>query len=52
VRTIGRLWAVESGTSTIVRGNVDGDAAPEFEVLIVDGAGVAASAYGVADFFL
>ena len=37
--------------NTLVRGNIDNDAAFEFEVLIVDGA-VSASAYTAADFIL
>ncbi len=48
---VARLWAVSSGTDTLIRGNVDGDAAVEFEVAIQDGS-VAASAYAAADFLL
>ncbi len=48
---VARLWAVNSGTDTLIRGNVDGDAAVEFEVAIQDGS-VAASAYAAADFLL
>lgn len=45
----GHLWMVDSGDVTLVRGNVDGDSAVEFEVAIEDGA-VKASAYTHADF--
>ena len=48
---IGRLWAVNVGTNTCIRGNVDNDVTTEFELLIEDGA-VLASAYSAADFFL
>lgn len=48
---VGRLWAVDSGDLTLIRGNVDGDAAVEFEIAIDDGA-VRASAYTAADFIL
>ena len=47
----GRLWAVDSGAVTIIRGNTDADAAPEFEIAIQDGA-VRASAYTGADFLV
>jgi Ca2+-binding RTX toxin-like protein len=48
---VGRLSCVNLGTSTLVRGNVDGDADFEFQCLIEDGA-VLASAYRVGDFLL
>jgi Ca2+-binding RTX toxin-like protein len=48
---IGRVSAVESGGSTLIRCNTDGDAVFEFEVLIEDG-GVLASAYHAGDFVL
>jgi serralysin len=48
---IGRLYAVDVGTATVIRGNVDGDPAPEFELVIGDGA-VRASAYTLFDFIL
>ena len=48
---IGRLWAVNSGTTTLIRGNTDGDAAAEFEVAIAD-AGVLANAYTAHDFIV
>ncbi len=50
-RDKGHLWLVEVGNVTLVRGNVDGDAAVEFEIAIHDGA-VRASAYAAADFLL
>ena len=42
---------MNSGSSTIVRCNTDGDSAFEFELVIEDG-GVAASAYRADDFIL
>jgi serralysin len=48
---IGRLWAVNAGQTTLVRGNTDRDAAAEFEVAIADG-GVLAKAYTVHDFIV
>jgi Ca2+-binding RTX toxin-like protein len=48
----GRLWAVDVGTRTVIRGNVDGDAAAEFAVGIDDGPAVLASAYTADDFIL
>jgi serralysin len=48
---IGRLSAVNSGTDTLIRCNVDNDAAFEFELVIEDG-GVLASAYKALDFVL
>ncbi|MBP7001501.1 M10 family metallopeptidase [Amaricoccus sp.] len=48
---IGRLIAVEVGGDTILRGQCDGDAAFEFELLIADG-GVLASDYRAIDFVL
>ncbi len=48
---IGRLWAANSGTDTIIFGNTDADAAAEFAVRIQDGA-TTASAYTAADFIL
>jgi len=50
-QTIGRLWAVNVGTETHIRGNVNNDAAFELDIIIEDGA-VLASAYNAADFFL
>lgn len=47
----GHLWVTTSGTQTILNGNLDNDAAVEFQVAI-DDAGVAASAYKVQDFIL
>lgn len=47
----GHLWAVDSGSTTLIRGNVDADTAVEFEVAIQDG-NVRASAYTSADFLL
>ena len=49
---IGHLWAVDVGDVTHIRGNVTGDAAPEFELAIDDGAGVSASDYAGVDFIL
>ncbi len=48
---VAHLWAVNSGTNTLIRGNVDADATVEFELTIEDGA-VTASAYTAADFLL
>ena len=48
---LGRVWATASGSSTLIRANVDNDAAPEFELLIEDGT-VLATAYTAADFIL
>ncbi len=47
----GHLWLTESGTNTIVNGNIDNDATVEFQLVIEDG-GVRASAYTAADFIL
>jgi Ca2+-binding RTX toxin-like protein len=47
----GRLSLVNSGSDTLVRGNIDGDATFELEIEIEDGA-VLASAYRAADFML
>lgn len=47
----GHLWLADSGTSTLLRANNDGDAAPDFELVIQDGATLA-SAYSAADFIL
>jgi Ca2+-binding RTX toxin-like protein len=49
--TAGRLWAVDVGTITVLRGNVDADATVEFEVAIEDGT-VLARAYTAGDFIL
>ncbi|MFO1142823.1 MAG: hypothetical protein U1E59_10600 [Amaricoccus sp.] len=42
---------MDSGTSTLIRGNTDGDTAVEFELAIQDGT-LRASAYSAADFLL
>lgn len=47
----GHLWLVDVGDITYLRGNVDSDAAVEFEVTIHDGA-IRAAAYSAADFLL
>jgi serralysin len=47
----GQVSVIELGGNTLVRANVDGDAAFEFELLIEDG-DVPASAYGAGDFVL
>jgi serralysin len=47
----GHVWCVNSGTTTVVYANIDNDAAAEFQLNVVD-AGVLASAYTGADFFL
>lgn len=47
----GHLSLVSSGSDTILRGNVDGDAAFEFELRIAD-AGVSHAAYKAVDFIL
>lgn len=49
---IGRLWAVDVGDVTHIRGNVAGGAAPEFDLAINDGAGVHAGDYAGVDFIL
>ena len=48
---VGRVSLVNSGTTTLVRGNVDADATFEFVLAIEDG-GVLASAYKAGDFVL
>lgn len=40
-----------SGTDTLIRGNVDGDATVEFEIAIADGS-VSHTAYSASDFIL
>jgi serralysin len=50
-KTRGHLWLQESGSTTYVCGNVDGDAAIELHLAILDG-GVRSSAYTAADFLL
>ena len=47
----GHLWLVTSGTDTLIRGNVDGDATVEFEIAIADGS-VSHTAYRASDFIL
>jgi Ca2+-binding RTX toxin-like protein len=47
----GRLWAVDAGNRTVVYGNVDDDAAPEFAVAFEDG-GTLAGALTSDDFIL
>lgn len=47
----GGLSLAESGSATIVRGNLDRDAAFEFAIRIEDGA-VRSHAYGAGDFLL
>lgn len=47
----GHLWLEDAGQATWVRGNTDGDAAPEFELAILD-RGVRAGAYLAVDFLL
>ena len=48
---VGRLWAINSGTTTLICGNTDADAVIEFQFAIEDGA-VLASAYTAADFLV
>jgi Ca2+-binding RTX toxin-like protein len=48
---IGRISLVNSGTTTLVRGNVDADATFEFVLAIEDGSALA-SAYKAVDFIL
>jgi Ca2+-binding RTX toxin-like protein len=50
--SIGRLSLVNSGSTTLVRGNVDADADFEFVFAIEDGTTTLASAYKAADFIL
>ena len=47
----GHLWLEEKGTATVVYGNTDNDATPEFELTIHDGA-VRSWAYTAHDFIL
>ncbi|PZQ47116.1 MAG: hypothetical protein DI556_18005 [Rhodovulum sulfidophilum] len=47
----GYLWLTVDGADTIVKGNIDGDSAPEFQLVIEDGATLA-SAYTASDFIL
>jgi len=47
----GHLWCINSGTNTRVVGNVDNDAAFEFQLDIIDGATLA-NAYKAVDFIL
>jgi Ca2+-binding RTX toxin-like protein len=49
---IGRLWAVDVGNATHIRGNVAGGAAPEFDLAINDGAMLHAGDYAGVDFIL
>ena len=48
----GHLWAVDVGDVTHIHGNTSGDATPEFDLAINDGAGVDASDYSGIDFIL
>lgn len=47
----GRLWAVEVGNVTHIRGNIDADAVVEIDIAIEDGA-IRSTAYTAADFVL
>lgn len=47
----GRLYVRTEGSHTVIFGNTDTDAAPEFALVIVDGS-TGASAYSAADFVL
>ncbi len=47
----GHIWLTESGSNTILNGNVDNDAAAEFQVVIED-AGLHANQYVAGDFIL
>lgn len=47
----GHIWATNAGDVTVLHGNVDNDATPEFELAILDGT-VRAWAYTPADFVL
>lgn len=48
----GRLWAVDVGNATHIRGDIDDDATAEFDLTIHDGAGVQAADYAALDFIL
>ena len=48
---VGRLWLTTSGTSTVVNGDVDGDAIIELQFVIEDG-GILAADYRGLDFML
>lgn len=50
-KTIGRLWAENLGSLTLIRGNTDPDSTPEIEIAIEDGT-IIATAYNSADFIL
>jgi Ca2+-binding RTX toxin-like protein len=50
-RETGHLWLAENGTRTLVFGNMDSDAAPEFKLAVADGVTTAAD-YVADDFFL
>lgn len=50
-RGTGRVWALDMGGNTLIRANVDGDRAAEFELVIEDGS-LRASAYEASDFIL
>jgi hypothetical protein len=45
------VWLSDSGSNTFLRGNDDGDAAADFQLVIEDGATLA-SAYAASDFIL
>lgn len=49
---VGHLWAIDVGRVTHIQGNTGGDSAPEFQLVINDGAGVHASDYAAIDFIL
>jgi Ca2+-binding RTX toxin-like protein len=48
----GGLSLIDDGNDTLVRGNINGDAAFEFILRITDGAGITANMYTAADFVL
>lgn len=50
-QTAGRLWVVEVGAVTHIRGNIDSDSVVELDIAIEDGA-IRGSAYTAADFVL
>ena len=49
---VGHVWTVNSGANTLVRANVSGSNAPEFELLIADAGNANAGTYNGGDFIL
>lgn len=49
---VGHVWAEDVGDVTYIRANTGGVAGADFELAVLDGAGVGASAYASIDFIL